>query len=287
MRSSFIPGSPRSEQIKIELPASLDVELQYRQPSPPSNRSIARRRLVSCRSTPRASACRKPTSATPNAAPAAHFRRHRPAARRRRWNDDRVTGAATLAAQLADVWSQLRLVEIIPSMHAQVRDDTQLLRVRNHDQRRHADRLGRGARPRTGRRPSRRSTQSASGCSTTPPARPARIDRRPGRRSMCAATWSCTPRTARQGETRRRPDEIRDDVRRRRRSRESIDDRSACSPMRAPVRCAPTLRPALRAPPPARRRFDADAHAAMADFDHGDGNLVADQNPLADFSTEN
>ncbi len=35
------------------------------------------------------------------------------------------------------------------------------------------------------------------------------------------------------------------------------------------------------------RRFDADPHAAMANFDHRDRDLVADQNPLADFSTEN
>ena len=40
-----------------------------------------------------------------------------------RWADERVTSAAALAARLADVWSQLRLVEIIPSMHAQVRGD--------------------------------------------------------------------------------------------------------------------------------------------------------------------
>jgi hypothetical protein len=35
------------------------------------------------------------------------------------------------------------------------------------------------------------------------------------------------------------------------------------------------------------RRFDADAHATVANFDHGDHDLVADKNPLADFSTEN
>jgi hypothetical protein len=35
------------------------------------------------------------------------------------------------------------------------------------------------------------------------------------------------------------------------------------------------------------RRFDANAHSTMADFDHGDRDLVTDQNPLADFSTEN
>jgi hypothetical protein len=40
-----------------------------------------------------------------------------------RWGDERVTSAAVLAAKLADIWGQLRLVEIVPSLHAQVRGD--------------------------------------------------------------------------------------------------------------------------------------------------------------------
>jgi hypothetical protein len=36
-----------------------------------------------------------------------------------------------------------------------------------------------------------------------------------------------------------------------------------------------------------RRCFDTDADAAMANLDHGDRDLIADQNPFADFSTEN
>ena len=35
------------------------------------------------------------------------------------------------------------------------------------------------------------------------------------------------------------------------------------------------------------RRLDANAHAAMTYFHNGDRDLVADQDPLADFSTEN
>jgi len=35
------------------------------------------------------------------------------------------------------------------------------------------------------------------------------------------------------------------------------------------------------------RRFNADPHAAVADLDDRHGNLIADENPLADFSTEN
>lgn len=34
-------------------------------------------------------------------------------------------------------------------------------------------------------------------------------------------------------------------------------------------------------------RFDADADAAIAQLDHGDGDFVADENTLANFSTEN
>src|SRR5207249_4173522 len=33
------------------------------------------------------------------------------------WDDARVVGAAKLAAQLADVWQQLRLVEILANAH--------------------------------------------------------------------------------------------------------------------------------------------------------------------------
>ena len=41
------------------------------------------------------------------------------------WNDPRVIGGAHLAAALSDVWKQLRLVEIIPSSHVEVRGDVQ------------------------------------------------------------------------------------------------------------------------------------------------------------------
>jgi hypothetical protein len=34
-------------------------------------------------------------------------------------------------------------------------------------------------------------------------------------------------------------------------------------------------------------RFDTDPHATVANFHHGDCDSVADENPLADFSTEN
>lgn len=41
------------------------------------------------------------------------------------WNDPHVLGSAQLAAGLADVWGELRLVEIIPSQHPHVRGEEQ------------------------------------------------------------------------------------------------------------------------------------------------------------------
>jgi len=45
-----------------------------------------------------------------------------------RWNDPRVQGGAKLAAFLADVWQQLRLVEIIASPHSSPHDEKQIYR---------------------------------------------------------------------------------------------------------------------------------------------------------------
>src|SRR5262245_31994147 len=42
------------------------------------------------------------------------------------WNDPRVIGGAKLAAQLADVWQKLRLVEILASAQSASRDNSQL-----------------------------------------------------------------------------------------------------------------------------------------------------------------
>jgi hypothetical protein len=44
------------------------------------------------------------------------------------WDDPRVVGGAKLAAQLADVWQKLRLVEIIASLQSSSRDDDPLYR---------------------------------------------------------------------------------------------------------------------------------------------------------------
>jgi hypothetical protein len=85
-----------------------------------------------------------------------------------------VTSAAALAARLADIWAQLRLVEIIPSMHAQIRGDGALRR--DHDGGGTPDRLGRAP----GAKKCRRITfnDSVASCLRRR-SRSSRLDRRP------------------------------------------------------------------------------------------------------------
>jgi hypothetical protein len=120
---AFHPWVAAVGEIKIGLPASLDVELQYRQP------------IAAVESVDGQSVSYLPIDAAGVRLPDADFsdfeRRSLPrisgvAGRPsigERWADERVTSAAMLAAKLADIWSQLRLVEIVPSMHAQVRGE--------------------------------------------------------------------------------------------------------------------------------------------------------------------
>ncbi len=120
---AFHPWVAAVGQIKIDLPASLDVELRYRQP------------VAAVESVDGPTVSYLPIDAAGVRLPDADFsdfeRRSLPrisgVAGRPSigevWADERVTSAATLAARLADVWNQLRLVEIIPSMHAQVRGE--------------------------------------------------------------------------------------------------------------------------------------------------------------------
>jgi hypothetical protein len=120
---AFHPWVAAVGQIKIGLPASLEVELRYRQP------------VAAVESVDGQTVSYLPIDATGVRLPDADFsdfeRRSLPrisgvAGRPsigESWSDERVTSAATLAARLADIWSQLRLVEIVPSMHAQVRGD--------------------------------------------------------------------------------------------------------------------------------------------------------------------
>ena len=120
---AFHPWVAAVGQIKIGLPASLEVELQYRQP------------VAAVESVDGQTVTYLPIDATGVRLPDADFsdfeRRSLPrisgvAGRPsigESWADERVTSAATLAARLADIWNQLRLVEIVPSMHAQVRGE--------------------------------------------------------------------------------------------------------------------------------------------------------------------
>jgi hypothetical protein len=120
---AFHPWVAAVGQIKIGLPASLEVELQYRQP------------VAAVESVDGQTVSYLPIDATGVRLPDADFsdfeRRSLPrisgvAGRPsigESWADERVTSAATLAARLADIWNQLRLVEIVPSMHAQVRGE--------------------------------------------------------------------------------------------------------------------------------------------------------------------
>ena len=120
---AFHPWVAAVGQIKIDLPASLEVELQYRQP------------VAAVETVDRETASYLPIDATGVRLPDVDFSDYERRSLPRisgvtglpsigeRWADERVTSAAVLAAKLADVWNQLRLVEIVPSMHAQIRGD--------------------------------------------------------------------------------------------------------------------------------------------------------------------
>lgn len=121
---TFHPWVAAVHKIQIDLPASLLVELEYRRPvaavEAVNRESVSYLPVdasgirlpdedfsdVECRALPRITG----VTGVPSVG--------------ERWNDDRVTSAAALAARLADIWSQLRLVEIVPSLHAQVRGNT-------------------------------------------------------------------------------------------------------------------------------------------------------------------
>ncbi len=120
---AFHPWVAAVGQIKIDLPASLEIELQYRQP------------VAAVEAVDRETVSYLPVDAQGVRLPDTDFSDYERRALPRisgvtglpsvgeRWNDERVTSAAALAARLADIWGQLRLVEIIPSMHAQIRGD--------------------------------------------------------------------------------------------------------------------------------------------------------------------
>lgn len=120
---AFHPWVASVGQIKIDLPASLDVELAYRRP------------VAAVEAVDREMVSYLPIDALGVRLPDDDFSDYERRALPRitgvssvpsigdRWPDERVTNAAALAAKLADVWNQLRLVEIIPSLHLQVRGE--------------------------------------------------------------------------------------------------------------------------------------------------------------------
>ena len=97
------------------------------------------------------------------------------------WDDPRVVGGAKLAAALADVWQQLRLVEILAHVEPSSPDGETRMHVRDHHQRRHAHRLGRGTRAGSVSRRIAVRPKATAAAGLRRPARPARIDRRPRR----------------------------------------------------------------------------------------------------------
>jgi hypothetical protein len=120
---SFHPWVAAVKRVRVDLPASLEVELEYRRPLaviesatddglaylpidaegvrlPDADFSAVERRLL-------------PRIAGVTGRPAVGAA----------WNDPRVVEGARLVGELADVWNKLRLVEIVPSPHPQVRGD--------------------------------------------------------------------------------------------------------------------------------------------------------------------
>jgi hypothetical protein len=120
---AFHPWVEEVGAIKIDLPASLDVELKYRRP------------VAAVETVDKSTVSYMPIDARGVRLPEGDFTDYERRSLPRisgvagvpsvgdRWEDERVSNAADLAAKLADVWGQLRLVEIIPSLHAQVRGE--------------------------------------------------------------------------------------------------------------------------------------------------------------------
>jgi hypothetical protein len=120
---SFHPWVATVGRIALSLPASIDVEVEYRRPV--AAVQVAANQIASC----------SPIDVAGFRLPDADFsdveRRYLPRIVGgsgqplvgKPWADERVLEGARLAAGLGDVWAQLRLVEIIPSAEPRVRGD--------------------------------------------------------------------------------------------------------------------------------------------------------------------
>ncbi|HEY4231963.1 MAG TPA: hypothetical protein VGM76_00925 [Lacipirellulaceae bacterium] len=120
---SFHPWIAAVRRITLSLPATVDVELEYRRP------------IAAVQVAANAAAPCSPIDVTGFRLPDADFsdveRRYLPRIVGgsgqplvgKPWTDERVLEAARLAAGLGDVWAKLRLVEIIPSADPRVRGE--------------------------------------------------------------------------------------------------------------------------------------------------------------------
>jgi hypothetical protein len=121
---AFHPWVKSVKRIVIGLPASLEVELEYRRP------------VAAVEATDGDAVTFLPVDASGVRLPEGDFndveRRYlprisgvtgRPVAGKT-WGDPRVVDAAMLAAGLSDIWNELRLVEIVPSPQMQVRGES-------------------------------------------------------------------------------------------------------------------------------------------------------------------
>jgi hypothetical protein len=119
----FHPWVAEVCSVRKGLPASLDIELEYRRPVAAVETSDGRGVMLT------------PIDVNGVRLPEADFtdieRRYLPRISGttgpplagEAWDDSRVIGAARLAAGLADVWQQLRLVQIMPSLQPEIRGD--------------------------------------------------------------------------------------------------------------------------------------------------------------------
>lgn len=120
---AFHPWVANVRRIVLSLPASIDVELEYRRP------------IAAVQASANPGATCSPIDVMGVRLPDSDFseveRRYLPRIVGvggqplvgKPWTDERVLEAARLVAGLSDVWTQLRLVEIIPSPEPRIRGD--------------------------------------------------------------------------------------------------------------------------------------------------------------------
>ena len=218
-----------------------------------------------------------------------------------RWDDPRVAGAVELAVRLADVWEALHLQEIVPSARPEVQGDRQYfvydLVTRG------GTRIVWGAAPQAsvpGEDDFAVKLAAAQGVRRSSTARSIRSNA-PGTINVRGGIagrrrgWSKKPAARRAAKTRSSP-----------RSRSATDDPSRSRSNRSGGQTAATRSAgrevgvsiaacsALRISSASSSRITASSAGASMpmrtraarNFHHGDGDLVANENPLADFARD-